>query len=287
MKRCLSVILTIALIFMFTACTNPKGQQDGTTASSEVSEAGSNEQAGGLVTNNDTNAKKSNANNDNTNNVNANNAAGQNTPAQNRPSSSRQQPGSSSNNKEKERQLEAGNSAFLDINQAAQATGQIADTIYQAWCFAIYESKDYTDYSSLLTRYCRKTGLGSNDVTSAVDALLSTMGYEPGNDLHRCALLRTNSGAVDVVISIYTAKGWFDSIGDSLESAQENISSLSKDYDEYTDRETLRLYYSEAWAYYNFVLSPTGSFSTLENTINTYENNLRKYNNQLAFTYIF
>ena len=54
MKRCLSVILTIALIFMFTACTNPKGQQDGTTASSEVSEAGSNEQAGGLVTNNDT-----------------------------------------------------------------------------------------------------------------------------------------------------------------------------------------------------------------------------------------
>lgn len=287
MKRCLSVILTIALIFMFTACTNPKGQQDGTTASSEVSEAGSNEQAGGLVTNNDTNAKKSNANNDNTNNVNANNAAGQNTPAQNRPSSSRQQPGSSSNNKEKERQLEAGNSAFLDINQAAQATGQIADTIYQAWYFAIYESKDYTDYSSLLTRYCRKTGLGSNDVTSAVDALLSTMGYEPGNDLHRCVLLRTNSGAVDVVISIYTAKGWFDSIGDSLESAQENISSLSKDYDEYTDRETLRLYYSEAWAYYNFVLSPTGSFSTLENTINTYENNLRKYNNQLAFTYIF
>lgn len=276
MKKCLSAILTIALIFMFAACTNPNGQQNETTTSNSISEDNSNKQTDADVTVKDTTTQKANANND----------AKQNPPAQNKPSSYGQQ-SNSSNSKEKDRQFKAGNSAFIDINQAVQATSQIADTIYQAWFFAIYESKDYTDYSSILTRYCRRTSLDSNDVTSTVDALLSVMGYEPGNDLHRCALLRTNSGAVDVVISIYTAKGWFESIGDSLESAQKNISSLSKDYDEYTDRETLRLYYSEAWEYYNFVLSPTGSFSTLENTVNTYESNLRKYNNQLSFTYLY
>lgn len=297
MKRCLSVILTIALIFMFAACTNHKNQQEGTTTSSDVSEAGSHEQVGGSATNKNKNAQKPNANNNNNNNsvnannnnannVNANNTAGQNPPAQGKPSSSGQQ-SNSSNSKEKDKQFSAGNSAFIDINQASQATSQIAKAIYQAWYFAIYEAKDYGDYYETLTHYCRRTGLDSVEVTDAVDTILSDLGYEPGNNDDRYMILQIKSGAVDVVIGVYTANGRLDEIGDLLESAQKNISTLSKEYAEYTDRETLRLYYSEAWAYYNFVLSPTGSFSTLENTINTYENNLRKYNNQLAFTYLF
>ena len=147
MKRCLSVFLTIALIFMFAACTNPKNQQEGTTTSSDVSEVGSYEQTGGSAINKNTNTQKPNANNNNNNNsvnannnnannVNANNTAGQNPPAQGKPSSSGQQ-SNSSNSKEKDKQFSAGNSAFIDINQASQATSQIAKAIYQAWYFAI------------------------------------------------------------------------------------------------------------------------------------------------------
>lgn len=98
MKRCLSVILTIALIFMFAACTNHKNQQEGTTTSSDVSEAGSHEQVGRSAANKNKNDQKPNANNNNNNsvnannnnanNVNANNTAGQNPPAQGKPSSS-------------------------------------------------------------------------------------------------------------------------------------------------------------------------------------------------------
>ena len=190
------------------------------------------------------------------------------------------------NDTEKENQFNAANQAYHDLSSAAQACESIMDSIYNAWYFAIYEGDNYSDATSCVNAFCSYTGLDYNATVDAINAQITYLGYEI-DGITQLAILRTFRNTIDVVVRVYTTNGMYAAVEECLNSARDNIATLTNEYADYTGYSTLKLYYSEAWAYYNFALSPTGSFSSLETTMNTYETNLRTYNNDLAFTFIF
>lgn len=278
MKRCILTLLSIVLVLALSACSAPKdGQAETTNASADgvsVSEQGGvNKDSSPATTPKNKETVQKPSAQDKTVKQNSSAVGGK--------------ANNTNSDKERDRQFSAGNSAFLDINAAWQTTSKITDTIYDAWYWGLYESDKYDSYEECLPRFCAATGLDPDDVTNAIDNVLIWLEREPGDDNNRYMILQINSGPVRTTIEVYKANGWFDDIDDALKSAQKNISSMTKDYDDYTERKTLQLYYSEAFNYYNFALSPDCSFSTLESTVSAYETKLKNYNNQLAFTYLF
>lgn len=279
MKKWALTLLSIIMILLLSACSTPKDRRTETTSI--------NTDGTSLLEQREESDKDSSPTTTPQNKEASQKAATQNKSVKQTPSAVDEKTNNTDSSKEKDRQFSAGNSAFLDINVAWQTTSKITDTIYDAWYWGIYEADRYNSYAECLPRFCAATGLDPDDVTNAIDNVLIWLEREPGDDNNRFMILQIDSGPVRTTIEVYKANGWFDDIADTLESAQKNISSLTKDYDDYTDRKTLQLYYSEAFNYYNFALSPDCSFSTLESTINAYETKLKNYNNQLAFTYLF
>ena len=187
---------------------------------------------------------------------------------------------------EKEAQYNAASRAYVNLNQTAQGVEIIMDAIYNGWYFAIYKADEYSTAKECIAAFCNRTGLDHDEVVISINKQIEYLGYEVSGTT-QMAVLRTFSNTVEVIVRIYSEKGWYAEFNDTLLSAQNDIASLTSKYEDITGYSTLKKYYSEVFAYSQFAASPSGSFSQLESTINTYETNIRKYNNELAFLFLF
>ena len=187
---------------------------------------------------------------------------------------------------EKAAQYNSAYRAFQNLTQTAQGVEIIMDAIYNGWYFAIYQADNYSTAKECINAFCNRTGLDHDDVVIAINQQIEYLGYDVSGTT-QMAVLRTFSNTVNVITRIYSAKGWYDEFNYCLSSAQNDIMSLTSKYEDITGFSTLKKYYSEVFAYTQFAASPSGSFSQLESTMNTYETNIRKYNNELAFLFLF
>lgn len=187
---------------------------------------------------------------------------------------------------EKEAQYASAYQAYLELNQTAQGIDIIMDSVYNGWHFAIYKADNYSTAKDCITAFCNTTGLDYGEVVTAINEQIKHLGYEV-DGITQMAVLRTFSNAVEVVVRVYSSKGWYEEFYNGLSIAQNDIMALTSKYEDITGYSTLKKYYSEVFAYSQFAASPSGSFSHLESTMNAYKTNIRKYNNELAFLFLF
>ena len=72
---------------------------------------------------------------------------------------------------------------------------------------------------------------------------------------------------------------------EALNKAKTALEKMSNKYDNITEYSTLKNYYSDTLAFYNFVKSPSGNFASFTPTITSYETKADKYESQLGFIY--
>lgn len=185
----------------------------------------------------------------------------------------------------KEVEFAAAKDAYKYLVESHEMCVEVMDSIYGAWYFSIYEADDYYMLSSCLRAFCSEANLSQDDTLKAIDMVLESTGITNIDDGLRCAALQVPSYAVAIVVKVYTNNGVYAQINSNLSNAQTALKTVTNKYSDYTGYPTLKSYYSEVYSYYEFCESPSGSFSQLKTTINTYETNLRNYKNDLSFIF--
>lgn len=185
----------------------------------------------------------------------------------------------------KEAEFVVANNAYDYLVESHEMCVEVMDSIYGAWYFAIYEADDYYSLNSCLRAFCSESNLSQGDTLEAIDMVLESSGISNIDDDYRCAALQVPSYAVAIVVQVYTNNGVYAQINSNLSNAQTSLKTVTNNYSDYTGYPTLKSYYSEVYSYYEFCESPSGSFSQLKSTINTYETNLKNYKNDLSFIF--
>ena len=66
---------------------------------------------------------------------------------------------------------------------------------------------------------------------------------------------------------------------------KELLKDMDPSYEDETCYSVLKRYYTDVLSYYDFVSSPTGSFSQLASTLNGHTSKLQTHKNELSFVY--
>lgn len=168
-----------------------------------------------------------------------------------------------------------GKSTFNDVNKAVELTISVMDSIYSAWHYGIFDGDDAT-----VQGLAEKANVDEDQLKTAIKAY----GYD--TDSKQNYFLRKEwSNCVSIIGDIYKANGTVDEISRLLGSSKSSLKSMSEEFSDYEYYPKLKDYYSKANSYYDFAVSPTGSFNQLADTINDYENPLRTYKEDLDFVF--
>lgn len=173
-------------------------------------------------------------------------------------------------------EYEQAQKAYAELNKAAELCVQAMDAIYGAWYFSIYEAKfgtsDYKNYDGFEAR----TGIEYKEIEAAMSSI--------GLSYDQSYYLTEASYAVKIAQICLINRYTYSDAHAYIDNAKAYIKELTNEYADYTAYPTLKLYYSEISSYLEFIESPSGSFSQLQTTIDTYETNIRTYKNDLSFT---
>ena len=184
-------------------------------------------------------------------------------------------------------QFNSGKTVYDKLNAINSISATMASSIYDAWYFAIYEYDDYSAWNTekAITDFAVDVGLKREVVVEAIDQYLTGLGYTSITETLRLAVLGTNSGAINTVLIAYENTGITKVIDENFATVKSLLKDMSSDYEEITYYSTLKDYYSDSLAYYNFVTSPSGSFSQLATTLNGHTSKLVEHKNDLSFIY--
>ena len=184
-------------------------------------------------------------------------------------------------------QLEIGQEIYSKLNAVNIISEIQASQIYDAWYFAIYKADDdkyLYDYTTIIKDFSSYVGISQSEVTKAIDQYLRSLGLTP-SAAYRWAVLGTNDGAVNTVLIANENSGIYTSIESTLEEVKSLLKEMDTNYAGETYLSVLKDYYTHTTSYYNFVSSPTGSFSNLSTTLNGYTSKLSSCINELSFVY--
>ena len=185
------------------------------------------------------------------------------------------------------KQINAGKTIYDKLNAINAISSQQASSVYEAWYFAIYEADD-DDYifnvDLAISHFASSVGLKKDKIAEAIDQYLRSLG-QGTSDISRLAVLRTNSGAVNTVLIAYENSGINEIVDTNFAEVKALLKEMDPTYENQTYYSTLKEYYSDSLAYYNFVISPTGSFSQLSTTLNGHTSKLTEHMNDLSFIY--
>ena len=169
--------------------------------------------------------------------------------------------------------------AYTNLLIAEGYCDMFSSMIYDAWYFAIYKSDDYTSGSKAISAFSKSVGINESLVTAGVDSYLNKVGYSI-TDLHRCAVISTNSGALYVVDYALSNNDGFANAKECLDDAKTLIKSLDANYASVNAYSELSSYYSAVSSYFDFCYSPNGSFSQLSASLNSYRANCEASRNK-------
>ena len=88
---------------------------------------------------------------------------------------------------------------------------------------------------------------------------------------------------VNVIILGYTTNGEYEGIDTELKEASDILNKMTSIYDDSTYYPKLKDYYNAVKTYFDFFKSPSGSFSQLTDSINSYEKTIKASKQEAGF----
>ena len=178
------------------------------------------------------------------------------------------------------------NGTYLFLTTIESKCDSYSSMIYDAWYFAIYQCDDYYSGASAIDAYSRNVGIDTAQVTEGVDSYLRLAGYTPSDD-YRWAVLNSNEGALYVLNYALTKSSSFSDIEEAFATAKSYIQSMDPAYSSINAYSEISSYYNAVSAYFDFCCFPSGSFSQLANTVNTYRFNCESCRNKCDWYFKF
>ena len=174
--------------------------------------------------------------------------------------------------------FESSEKAFRYVTTAYLNTNEFADDIYEAWYLGVNEKYEYDrDYN--LPDFASEMNIELEHIKQAVANLLGKDAYEYGDWSELPARYGNSyfSAWVSVISEAYKCSGKADTIKKDLNKAKDLMKELGDEYSDYEHYPTLKKYFTNTLAFYDFCCNPEGSFNQVVETFNTYRNNAREY----------
>lgn len=212
--------------------------------------------------------------------------------------------------------------AYANIDSAYEILNVISSDIYETWRIAINEKNNIKklgentipddaikviadelylskeDFiSGLKHYYLLEFGIKvddeeyynslDDDMRETIDKVLASFDNQPDFMLHYKIIKNDSlfSVCVDSVVYAYEDNGLLDKVETLLTGAKQQMKQLSADYSDYEHYPSLKGYFTNTMALFDFCKSPEGSFEQLKDTINGYRNEARKYQNDLDYIF--
>ena len=179
---------------------------------------------------------------------------------------------------EKENAFAKSKEAFDHIITAYIAANEFSQDIYEAWFQGVNNSKDF-DQDSEMAAFADEMHIELIYIEQAVANLLGAESYSNG-DWSLLPYLYNNShfsAWVSVISEAYKCSGKADLIKEDLNAAKDLMKQLSDAYSDYEHYPTLKEFFTNTLAFFDFCCNPEGSFEQVKDTFNNYRNNAREY----------
>ena len=170
--------------------------------------------------------------------------------------------------------------AFNYVTDAYIATNEFSQDVYEAWFQGVNNRTDY-DNESELTDFADEMHIELVHIQQAVANLYGKETYNYNDKAwENLRFLYNNSyfsAWISVISEAYKCSGKAAAISDDLEAAKNLMKQLSDQYADYEHYPTLKKYFTNTLAFFDFCCNPEGSFEQVKETFNSYRNNAREY----------
>ena len=168
--------------------------------------------------------------------------------------------------------------AFDHVTKAYLAANEFSEDIYEAWFQGVNNRKDY-DSDSELEDFADEMYIELEYIEMAIANLSGKDAYEYG-DWGKLPFYYNNSyfsAWVSVISEAYKCSGKADEISAELNAAKDLMKQLSDTYSDYEHYPSLKKYFTNTLAFFDFCCNPEGSFEQVKDTFNDYRNTAREY----------
>ena len=168
--------------------------------------------------------------------------------------------------------------AFDYVTSAYTATNEFSKDIYEAWRLGVNSRKDY-DNNSEFDEFADEMHIEQEYIEQAVANLLFKETFEYG-DWEKLPYMFNGSyfsAWVSAISEAYKCSGKADEIRDELTAAKDLMKQLGDEYSDYEHYPSLKKFFTNTIAFFDFCCNPEGSFEQVVSTFNEYRNNAREY----------
>lgn len=168
--------------------------------------------------------------------------------------------------------------AFRLITDAYLRTNECSQDIYEAWRLGVNDRKSY-DGDDELEDFIDEMHIDGIYIKQAIANLSLKEEFEYGD----WSLLPYFYGGsyfsawVSVISEAYVCSGEVDKISEELNAAKELMKNLGDEYADYEHYPSLKKYFTNTLAFFDFCQNPEGTFEQVVGTFNDYRNNAREY----------
>lgn len=169
-----------------------------------------------------------------------------------------------------------GKEAFNHVTTAHQMVTEFSEDLYEAWRLGVNEQNKYDDD---FYGFAAEMKIDTKYIEQAVANLSGVEEFE--EYLWTALYILYNksyfSAWVSVISEAYECSGDADMIRNELNDAKDLMKKLGSNYSDYEHYPSLKKYFTNTIAFFDFCCNPEGSFEQVVETINTYRNNAREY----------
>ena len=168
--------------------------------------------------------------------------------------------------------------AFDHITAAYIATNEFSHDIYEAWYQGINNRTDYDDDREMAD-FAAEMSIELEYIEQGVASLLGKEQFEYGDWSFLPYMYGGSyfSAWVSAVSEAYKCSGKAAEIENHLNEAKTLMKQLGDKYSDYEHYPSLKKYFTNTLAFFDFCCNPEGSFDQVVTTFNNYRNNAREY----------
>lgn len=176
----------------------------------------------------------------------------------------------------KEKAFDKSKIAFQKTTEAYLLVNDFSSKIYEAWYVGVNLKNNY-DEDRDLSSFAGRLGLELSDMKDAIASLLHKEGgYRNGDwELLIGRYGSFSSACVFLVAEVYEMNGESEKISNLLIEAKDEMKELSDKYSDYENYSSLKTYFTNTVAFFDFCKNPEGSFEQVVETMNNYRNTAR------------
>lgn len=170
--------------------------------------------------------------------------------------------------------------AFDLVSEAYIETNKFSEDIYEAWFQGVHNKSDF-DKEYELSYFADEMHIDLASIEQAIANLSGGTSYVYTNyDWEYLPKLYNGSyfsAWVSVISEAYKCSGKADEIREMLVSAKALMKELSDEFSDYEHYPSLKKFFTNELAFFDFCCNPEGSFEQVVSTFNDYRNVAREY----------